>query len=605
MYIDSHASITNRSTILLPSYYHYLSATANHERTISHCTYTLPAASALTVLYYPFFTGQDRCKICILITIAILATIPWDSCLIRTTIWTYPPDAVVGPKIFDIPIEEVFFFAIQTYTTSVVYCIFTKPLVRPMYLRSHWEKYGTRNGVAIVIMAFMGGGIACLPLGRRTTYLGLILVWVCPVLLFQWILSYPFLVTIPWRPTIASICLPTIYFWIADSRALGAGIWRIENGTKLDYQIGGLDLEEALFFLVTNMMVVVGLVGCDYTFALQEYNSLSHPVLGNHITLRTALFLLARPLSIDESHISALSRAVYRLQDKSQSMFLGSALFQGQLRVDLIFLYSFCRVMDDLIDEAKDEQEARFWVTECRRLLDSSYRGQLQHDASYARKEVEGREILRQSISHLPLSHLNETSFYDLLQGFEIDLTFNSKQGGFPIQSEYWLDQYAGFVAGAVGALVFDLILCYYGHANTQDVPRLRQAAKEMGKSMQCVNIARDIHRDAAIGRVYIPTTWLDEVGLAPEDVLQCPNSPIMYDLQERMLQKADKYYQASREAIEELPRGVREPVRATVESYMDIGRLLRERKGTSLEGASKLKVPLMRRLIVGWLAML
>lgn len=267
--------------------------------------------------------------------------------------------------------------------------------------------------------------------------------------------------------------------------------------------------------------------------------------------------------------------------------------------------YSFCRVLDDLVDEAKDEQEARIWVSECRHLLDSSYRGQLQHVALYARKGEEGHEILCHSISHLPLSHLTETSFYDLLKGFEIDLAFDSKGGGFPIRSEYWLDQYAGFVAGTVGALVLDLILFHYGHANTQDVPRLRQAAKEMGKSMQCVNIARDIHRDAAIGRVYIPTTWLDEVGLTPEDVLQCPNSPIMYDLQERMLQKADEYYQVSRGAMEELPHGVREPVRATVESYMDIGRLLKERKGTSLEGASKLKVPLMRRLIVGWLAML
>lgn len=45
-----------------------LSASADHEYA-SHCTYTIPAASALTVLYYPFFTAQDRCNICILITV--------------------------------------------------------------------------------------------------------------------------------------------------------------------------------------------------------------------------------------------------------------------------------------------------------------------------------------------------------------------------------------------------------------------------------------------------------------------------------------------------------------------------------------------------------
>ncbi|CAK39303.1 terpenoid synthase [Aspergillus niger] len=464
----------------------FVSAPANYKRASSHCTYTIPAASALTVLYYPFFTAQDRCKICILITIAILATLPWDSYLIRSAIWTYPPDAVVGLKILDIPIEEVFFFAIQTYITSLTYCIFTKPLVRPMYLRSHLERRGTRYVVATVILALMGGGTACLLLGRRMTYLGLILVWACPILLFQWMMSYPFLSELPWKPTITSICLPTLHLWFADSRAMGTGTWRIEEGTKLNFRIGGLELEEALFFLVSNMMVVLGLVGCDYAYALQEYESLSQPASDVYITLRKALSLLARPLPIDASLISALSQAVYRLQEKSQSMFLGSALFQGQLRIDLIFLYSFCRVMDDLIDEAEDEQEARFWVTECRHLLDSTHRSEPHSDHFYTGKKGEEHERLRQSISYLPPSHLSNDSFDDLLKGFEIDLKFNPQREAFPIQSEYCLDQYAGFVAGTVGVLVFDLTLFHCGHYFIQDVPRLRRAAKDMGKAMQC-----------------------------------------------------------------------------------------------------------------------
>ncbi|BCR95009.1 uncharacterized protein AKAW2_12055A [Aspergillus luchuensis] len=569
-----------------------------------HCTYTIPAASALTVIYYPFFAAQDCCKICILITIAILATIPWDSYLIRSAIWTYPPDAVVGPKILDIPVEEVFFFAIQTYITSVAYCIFTKPLVRPMYLRPHPERCRTRKVVAFVILTLMRGGTTCLLLGRHMTYLGLILVGVSPILLFQWMLSHPFLIGLPAKPTIAAICLPMLYLWVADSRAMKSGTWRIESGTKLDYRICGLEVEEALFFLVTNMMIVLGLVGIDYAYALQEYKSLSRPAADKGTTLRTALTLLCSPLSIDES-LSALSQAVSCLQEKSQSMFLGSALFQGQLRIDLIFLYSFCRVMDDLIDEAEDDQEAKTWITECRYLLDLSHRGRLPHDACHASMEGGKYQRLYRSISYLPLSRLTENFFYDLLRGFETDLAFDPKKGSFPIKSDTCLDQYAGFVAGAVGALVLDLVLFYHGHDNTEDVPLLIRAAKEMGKAMQCVNIARDIHRDAAIGRVYIPTTWLDEVGLTPGDVLERPNIPVMYNLQERMLQKADGYYQVSREAIEELPRGVRGPLRATVESYMDIGRLLREQKGTSLARASKMRVPLMRRLKVGWLAML
>lgn len=53
-----------------------------------------------------------------------------DSHLIRTGIWctsptfgsfiglpstAYPPDAIIGPTLFSIPAEELFFFVIQTY----------------------------------------------------------------------------------------------------------------------------------------------------------------------------------------------------------------------------------------------------------------------------------------------------------------------------------------------------------------------------------------------------------------------------------------------------------------------------------------------------------
>lgn len=103
--------------------------------------------------------------------------------------------------------------------------------------------------------------------------------------------------------------------------------------------VGSNSNREALFFLVTNMMVVIGLIGCDYAYALQEYEFLSQPASDTYITLRRALSLLARPLPIDASLKTTLSQAVYCLQEKSQSMFLGSALFQGQLRIDLIFLY--------------------------------------------------------------------------------------------------------------------------------------------------------------------------------------------------------------------------------------------------------------------------
>ncbi|OOF94982.1 hypothetical protein ASPCADRAFT_131546 [Aspergillus carbonarius ITEM 5010] len=184
-------------------------------------------------------------------------------------------------------------------------------------------------------------------------------------------------------------------------------------------------------------------------------------------------------------------------------MFLGSALFQGQLPIDLISLYSLCRVIDDLIDEAENEHEARYWLTQCKSIMDA----RINSEHVYRQPKGEKYETLFDSIDTLPLSRLSKEPLYDLLKGFEMDLVFNSEKGTLPIETERDLDRYSAYVA--------------------------EDSGKEMGMAAQCVNIAQDIRRDAAIGRVYIPTTWLDEVGLLLGDVIRFPNAPVIYELQD------------------------------------------------------------------------
>lgn len=118
--------------------------------------------------------------------IAVLATIPWDSYLIRHSIWSYPPNAVSGPTLFAIPIEEVFFFIIQTYSTSLLYTILSKPLVLPTYLlRLPNDDPQPLLGALAIASAFISGAI-CLYFKGVGTYLGLILTWASPVVMLQW-----------------------------------------------------------------------------------------------------------------------------------------------------------------------------------------------------------------------------------------------------------------------------------------------------------------------------------------------------------------------------------------------------------------------------------
>ena len=119
---------------------------------------------------------------------------------------------------------------------------------------------------------------------------------------------------------------------------------------------------------------------------------------------------------------------------------------------------------------------------------------------------------------------------------------------------------------------------------------------------MQYVNIARDVATDAAIGRVYIPTSWLKEVGLNPQDVLKKPGDSLIEKLRGRLLDKAFGIYKEAQPALAQLPYDARAPMRVAVESYMEIGKVLREKGYKVKEG--KATVPKLRRLKVAWKAL-
>lgn len=92
---------------------------------------------------------------------------------------------MVGWTLFDIPIEELFFFVIQTYCTSLLYTILTKHLVLPSFLLDRSKPWAKNVGSAAII-AGIGFGALCIMTKSSLTYMGLILSWALSVILFQW-----------------------------------------------------------------------------------------------------------------------------------------------------------------------------------------------------------------------------------------------------------------------------------------------------------------------------------------------------------------------------------------------------------------------------------
>jgi lycopene cyclase domain-containing protein len=92
------------------------------------------------------------------------------------------------------------------------------------------------------------------------TYLALELVWAGPIILAQWLLGLDLLIR-RWKVWLPGIGLPTLYLTFADSFALGAHTWNINTALSLNVILPlGVPIEELLFFLLTNTLIVQGLI---------------------------------------------------------------------------------------------------------------------------------------------------------------------------------------------------------------------------------------------------------------------------------------------------------------------------------------------------------
>lgn len=186
--------------------------------------------------------------------LALTYSTPWDNYLVKIGVWDYPIGRVIG-VIGYVPIEEYFFFILQTAFTGYFVFFLTKKL--PI-LNNFNRSISIRVlGSFLFLMIFIFG-IFFLKTDS-TKYLGLILSWAAPVMLIQWAFGGDYLFK-NIRIYILSILFPTLYLWIADAVAIRLNIWSISEKFTTGYKLINLPIEEAIFFLSTNVLVVQGLL---------------------------------------------------------------------------------------------------------------------------------------------------------------------------------------------------------------------------------------------------------------------------------------------------------------------------------------------------------
>lgn len=205
-----------------------------------------------------------------------------------------------------------------------------------------------------------------------------------------------------------------------------------------------------------------------------------------------------------------------RLTRQSGSSFYYAFRFlPGEKRRAIYALYSFCRVVDDCVDEEGGEGEAGLsrWTEEVHRCYAGEPRTELGRD-------------LAEALFQFPIPR---GCFEDIVAGCRMDLAVR-RYATFAD-----LRVYCERVASAVGLAAIEI----FGY----EKEATRRYAIELGVALQLTNILRDVAADAARGRLYLPLEDLARFTLSDEKVMAAaaPGAPRPPELTALMRFEADR----------------------------------------------------------------
>ena len=188
-----------------------------------------------------------------------------------------------------------------------------------------------------------------------------------------------------------------------------------------------------------------------------------------------------------------------------------------RLRQHFFNVYAYCRIADDLGDEAGDSRVALRLLEEWERELDACYHGNPRHPVFVALAEtVVQFEIPKQT-------------FADLLTAFRQDqvvsryLSFDDLLG------------YCRYSANPVGRLV--LYVCGYRD------PERQQLSDATCTALQLANFWQDVSVDYRKGRMYFPLEDLTRFGVREEDIAGDRNTPAFCEMMRFEVERARDWF--------------------------------------------------------------
>jgi phytoene synthase len=249
----------------------------------------------------------------------------------------------------------------------------------------------------------------------------------------------------------------------------------------------------------------------------------------------------------------ALLNPMAHFAHNGKSFHFASRFMPARERDRISTVYSFCRLTDDLVDEAGNVQPAELHV----RLDDWLARSQQAYAGGSSGIPVVDQAMTDMRENGVPFRYADE-----LIAGMRMDID--------PIEFQDFeqLRVYTYRVAGVVGVWLTKL----YGI----DDPWVLERAATLGHAMQLTNIVRDVGDDWRRGRVYLPTSLMRSYGLTRDDLgtMYGGSRPVTASYRaamEALMAIADVCYEAAFEAMPFLPPTFRRAVAVAAEVYRGI----------------------------------
>lgn len=188
--------------------------------------------------------------------------------------------------------------------------------------------------------------------------------------------------------------------------------------------------------------------------------------------------------------------ACARVLDRSGSSFaMPIALLPAAKRRGTTALYAFCRLADDLVDDAPDPRTAAQGLAAFAAATEDALAGRAVDEP-----------VLRAVVDTVRRYAVPEACLRDILAGVRMDLD----RDRYDTPAE--LELYCSRVASAVGIAAIHV----WGFVDRAAV----DVAHDCGVAFQLTNILRDIPEDLSRGRLYLPRADLASCGCTEADLL-------------------------------------------------------------------------------------